>query len=212
MSVTVANTTASLSGKTLLKAEDSQTITGQKTFDVGAAAPFVCVSGSAKVDHLDADKLDGAEGSAYHDAAQLTGTYAALDGSAITSLAASNLSSGNVPAARNTKTLITTPVDLTDGATPALDASLGKVFELIAAGNRTIAVPTNPTAGQAIIIKHKASGADRTLSLNAGAGGFRFGTDITALTATTSGKWDYIGCIYNDDDSKWDVVAYVKGY
>ncbi len=107
------------------------------------------------------------------------------------------------------------PVDvvtLTDGATPALDASLGNVFLLTAAGDRTIAVPTNPTSGQKIVIAHKASGANRTLSLNSGAGGFRFGTDVTALTMTTSGKTDYVGCIYNNADNKWDVVAYVKGY
>lgn len=73
MSVAVANTTASLSGKTLLKAEDNQTITGQKTFDLGASAPFAVVSGAAKVDNLDADKLDGQDGADYHDAAQLTG-------------------------------------------------------------------------------------------------------------------------------------------
>lgn len=101
---------------------------------------------------------------------------------------------------------------LTDGATPALDASLGNTFLLTAAGNRTIAVPTNPTSGQKITIVHKASGGDRTLALNTGAGGFRFGTDITALTATTSGLTDYIGAIYNAADSKWDVVSYVKGF
>lgn len=103
-------------------------------------------------------------------------------------------------------------VALTDGATPALDASLGNVFTLSAAGNRTIAVPTNPTSGQKIVIRHLASGGARTLALNTGAGGFRFGTDITGLTATTSGKYDYIGAIYNSAASFWDVVSYVKGF
>lgn len=103
-------------------------------------------------------------------------------------------------------------VALSDGATPALDASLGNIFTLAAAGNRTIAVPSNPTSGQKIIIRHLASGGARTLALNSGAGGFRFGTDVTALTATESGKYDYIGCVYNSTDSKWDVVAYAKGY
>lgn len=103
-------------------------------------------------------------------------------------------------------------VTLTDGATPALDASLGNTFVLTAAGNRTIAVPSNAVSGQKITIVHIASGADRTLALNTGAGGFRFGTDITALTATTSGKTDYIGAIYNATSSTWDVVAYAKGY
>lgn len=103
-------------------------------------------------------------------------------------------------------------VALTDGATPALDASLGSVFRLDAAGDRTIAVPSNATNGQKIVIQHYASGGARTLALNTGAGGFRYGTDVTALTQTTSGKTDYIGCIYNGTDSKWDVVAYMKGF
>lgn len=103
-------------------------------------------------------------------------------------------------------------VTLTDGATPALDAALGNHFILTAAGDRTIAVPTNAVSGKRIVIEHRASGADRTLALNSGAGGFRFGTDVTALTITTSAKSDYIGCIYNSTSSYWDVVAYVKGY
>lgn len=101
---------------------------------------------------------------------------------------------------------------LTDGATPALDASLGSVFVLTAAGNRTIAVPSNASDGQKITIRHVASGGARTLALNTGAGGFRYGTDITALSQTASGKTDYIGCIYNGTDSRWDVVAYTKGF
>ena len=101
---------------------------------------------------------------------------------------------------------------LADGATPALDASLGNTFTLTAAGNRTIAVPTNAVDGQKIVIVHTASGAARTLALNTGAGGFRFGTDITALTETASGKIDYIGAIYNGTASFWDVVSYSKGY
>lgn len=101
---------------------------------------------------------------------------------------------------------------LADGATPALDASLGNIFTLAAAGDRTIAVPTSATNGQKIVIRHLASGGVRTLALNTGASGFRFGSDITALTATASGKTDYIGAIYSSIDSKWDVVAYAKGY
>jgi hypothetical protein len=105
---------------------------------------------------------------------------------------------------------------LADGTTVPLDASLGNVFRLVAAGNRTISVPTNkPAAGrsQKIVIIHEASGADRTLALTTGsAGAFRFGTDIPSLTATTSGLSDYIGCIYNVDDDRWDVVSVSKGF
>jgi len=115
--------------------------------------------------------------------------------------------------ADGTKTRLgTRVVTLTDGATPALNAALGNVFSLTAAGDRTIAVPTNPRAGQRITIRHTASGANRTLALNTGTGGFRFGTTITGLTITTSGLTDYIDCIYNATANKWDVISYVKGY
>lgn len=116
---------------------------------------------------------------------------------------------GNVPIGVATGAPIVSV--LTDGATPALDASLGTVFTLSAAGDRTIAVPSNATSGQKIIIRHFASGGARTLALNSGAGGFKFGSDISALTQTASGKYDYIGCVYNAAASLWDVVGYVKG-
>jgi hypothetical protein len=100
---------------------------------------------------------------------------------------------------------------LTDGATVDLDASLGKEFTLSAAGNRTILAPTNPSQ-KSIIIRHYASGGARTLTLSLGTLGFRFGSTITALTETASGKYDYIGAIYNATDTVFDVVAYSKGF
>ena len=104
-------------------------------------------------------------------------------------------------------------VALTDAASVSLDASLGNTFRLSAGGNRTIAVPSNPQNGQKIVIAHYASGAARTLSLTTGSSGaFRYGADLTALTETTSGKTDYITCIYNGTDSRWDVIGYAKGY
>ena len=103
-------------------------------------------------------------------------------------------------------------VTLSDVFAPALDASLGNIFYLSSTTNATIAVPTNATSGQKIIIRHLASGAARTLSLNTGSLGFRYGTDITALTSTSSGKMDYIGAIYNAVGSSWDVCAYSRGF
>lgn len=103
-------------------------------------------------------------------------------------------------------------VALTDGATPALDASAGAIFTLAAAGDREIAVPSNPTDGKKIIIVHYASGGARTLTLNTGTGGFAFGTSVTEIGETESGKRDVIGAIYNETLNKWLVVAVVKGY
>jgi hypothetical protein len=102
-------------------------------------------------------------------------------------------------------------VTLTDGATVSLDVTAkAAVYRLAAAGDRTLNITGTPFAGQKVIIQHFASGgAGRTLTLGTM---FRFGTDITALTQTASGKTDYIGAIYNSTDSKWDVVAVTKGF
>jgi acid phosphatase family membrane protein YuiD len=106
------------------------------------------------------------------------------------------------------------PVALSDVSTPALDASLGRIFTLTATGDRTIAVPTNQVDGKVIEILHLASGGARTLALNSGTNGFAFGSDITALTATASGKIDVIQCQYTTLGSlnKWIVVGVVKGF
>lgn len=144
--------------------------------------------------------------------ARFPATLPAVNGSLLTNLNGTAITTGTVATARLSLIVAPTVVTLVDGATPALDASLGSVFILVAVGNRTIAVPTNPVNGQKIVIRHLASGGARTLSLNSGAGGFRFGSDVAALTATASGKIDYVGCIYNSTDSKWDVIAVSKGY
>ena len=64
MAATVLNTTAGLTGKTLMITEGAETITGLKTFDRDPSAPFAVTGSSAKVTNLDADKLDGYEAAA----------------------------------------------------------------------------------------------------------------------------------------------------
>lgn len=104
------------------------------------------------------------------------------------------------------------PVALTDGATVNTDAALSRTFRLTAAGNRTLAAPTNAVDGRMVTWEITASGADRTLALATGTGGFTFGSDIAGLTATVSSKTDYIGAKYNSTAQRWHVIAYVKGY
>lgn len=105
-------------------------------------------------------------------------------------------------------------VALVDGATIAVDASLGNTFYVETANSRTIGVPTNPTDGQKIIIRWKnTSGGSITTSFTTGsAGSFRFGTTVNNVSATPTGKTDYVGAIYNAQDNKWDIIAYSKGY
>jgi hypothetical protein len=107
--------------------------------------------------------------------------------------------------------LILTPQALTDAATIATDASLGNHFRVTLGGNRTLGNPTNPTDGQRIIweIIQDATGS-RTISLDTK---FALGTDITAVTlTTTASKRDFIGAVYNSTADKWYVIAFVRGY
>lgn len=111
------------------------------------------------------------------------------------------------------RTLITYTV-LTDAATILVDASLGNHFTVTLGGNRTLGNPSNPPgAGQdqmiLFAIRQDGTGS-RTLTLDTN---YRFGTDITSITLTTgANKTDYLGVRYNVTDSKWDVIAFVKGY
>lgn len=76
--VSVLNSDSGLTSKTLSLLESDQTFTGLKTFSRGAAAPFACAAGSLLVTNLDADKLDGQEGTYYTNATNLaSGTVAA---------------------------------------------------------------------------------------------------------------------------------------
>lgn len=101
------------------------------------------------------------------------------------------------------------PVTLTDGASVAVDARMGCVFDVTIVGNRTLGNPSNAVSGQTFLFRVKASGADRTLTLDTK---FRFGTDITTLSATTSGKTDFIGAVYHAGDDKFDVIGYDKAH
>jgi len=65
MAAQVTNTDAQLNGKTLVVAENNTEITGQVTYNRGAAAPFAVDAASTMVPNLDADKLDGQEGAYY---------------------------------------------------------------------------------------------------------------------------------------------------
>jgi hypothetical protein len=104
------------------------------------------------------------------------------------------------------------PYQLQDQLNAPLDASLGTYFFMVATGNRSIAVTTNPTAGQRLIISFYASSGVCTLTLPTGVNAWRFSAAIPALTATAAGTVDHIGMVFNPIFSTWDVVAYAKGF
>jgi hypothetical protein len=103
------------------------------------------------------------------------------------------------------------PIALSFASTTNTDASLGNEFTFTATSAFTLANPTNPTGGQMAIwrIKQDATGG-WVISFGTA---FRFGTDIPSVTLTTTPlKTDYMGAVYNETDSKWDVLAFTKGY
>lgn len=112
-------------------------------------------------------------------------------------------------------TVITSGVSVvTDGAGAVINASLGNTFTWTAAADRTAGTTTNAVAGQRMIICFTASGGARTLTLPvATTGDFAFGSDITTIPQTPSGKTTVVGCIYNSVvANRWAVVAVVNGY
>ena len=71
----------------------------------------------------------------------------------------------------------------------------------------TFAIPSGtPTDGQNLSIRIEDNGTGRALTWTTSAGGYRvIGT--TLPTTTTATKTIYVGCVYNSNDSFWDVVA-----
>lgn len=61
----------------------------------------------------------------------------------------------------------------------------------------------SPVDGQKLIIRIKDNGSAQTISWNA----IWRPIGVTLPTVTVAGKITYIGCIYNNADTKWDVVA-----
>ena len=104
------------------------------------------------------------------------------------------------------KALTPTVSTLTDsaGGTIAVNAALAQVFELslgTAAGNRTLASPSNAVEGQSLIYRVKQnSGNTGTIVFNAI---YRFGQSGTPTLGTQS-TWNYIAFRYNSTDTKWD--------
>ena len=71
----------------------------------------------------------------------------------------------------------------------------------------TINAPSGtPRSGQKLILRIKDNGASQSLVWSTSSGGYRI-IGVNLPTVTSPGKVSYIGCIYNSDDTYWDVVA-----
>lgn len=105
-------------------------------------------------------------------------------------------------------------VSLTDATSVEVDSSLGSSFRLAsAAGNRTIAAPTNAVDGKKITIWLCSDGTPRTFTLATGSGAYIGSTDLSlTLSATEASKCDALAFEYIASASRWRFVAITKGF
>lgn len=97
------------------------------------------------------------------------------------------------------KRVITT----TDDSTAVIDVALTDVYQLTAiANNTTFSFTGTPTDGQNFIIRYKDAGVSKSLTWT----GFT-AIGVTLPTATTAGKWGYVGVTYNSDASAYHATA-----
>ena len=90
--------------------------------------------------------------------------------------------------------------------TPNIDS-----YEMFALFGLTATLTINPPIGtpannQNIIFRLKDNGTIRTLSWNA----IYRAIGVTIPTATVANKTFYIGCKYNEQDIKWDVISVTR--
>ena len=95
---------------------------------------------------------------------------------------------------------------LTTTSTITIDSSLYDQYIITSLSEAlyiSTAASANQSNGRKMIIRIKDNGTSRFLTYS---GNFR-GIGLTLPTATTASKTMYIGCIWNTNDSYWDVIA-----
>ena len=100
-------------------------------------------------------------------------------------------------------------VALSDGATVAVDASLGNVFTWTIAGSRTLSFPTNLKAGQEIFIIITTSGASRTITYDSG---WYKPTGISVQPNALTGKIAVLRARANADATRLYIVHFYDDY
>ena len=99
-----------------------------------------------------------------------------------------------------------TPGTVTSASTitPTITTAQYNVTAL--ATSATFAAPSAGVDGQKLTIRIKDNGTAQTLTWTTTSGGYRI-IGTTLPTTTTASKVIYVGCVYNSQDTFWDVVA-----
>ena len=146
---------------------------------------------------------------------QLTGMYGNANVATYLPTYSGNLSPGNISSVTGTITGVVIPKanTVTDGTSISINTDLADLFiqtNTQTAGTLTINAPSGtPVNGQKFMIR-LSSTAIQTFSWNAIYAG---STDLPLPgTSSGSGKYDYLGFIYNSTATKWQLLAKTFGF
>jgi hypothetical protein len=118
-----------------------------------------------------------------------------------------NISSANltVTGSISNSSIITRVVSTASGSSLTPNGDTTDQYEVTAlAVGATINAPSGtPTAGQRLIIRIDDNGSAQSLSWNA----IYRAVGTTLPSTTVAGKTLYVGCVYNINKTKWDVIA-----
>ena len=195
---TVGATTASTGAFTTLSASSTVSGTGFSTYlasppaiggTTAAAGSFTTLSASSTV--------SGTGFSTYLASPPAIGGTTAAAGT-FTTLAATTIQYATL------QPIIATT---TTGTTITPDGTKAQYNVTALASATTIAAPSGtPTDGQKLIIRFKDNGTARGLTWTVTSGAYR-AIGVTLPTTTVLSKVLYVGCIYNAQDTFWDVIA-----
>jgi hypothetical protein len=142
-----------------------------------------------------------------------TQNTSAFDAAGAATAAQNAAEAASVPKAGGTMTGWLTPavVTLAFGASIAVDASKGNVFDLtLTASTGTLANPSTPTNGQHILV-FVTQGAGGNFMLSYGSD-YNFGSSGQPTLSTSAGDVDVLGFIYWSALSQWVCVGSAMGF
>ena len=149
--------------------------------------------------------IGGGAGAAPSTTTTGTGVLTALGNNANAAL---GFITGSGTATLSNKRIDPRNVVATSASSVTPDVSAGDIYAFTAlAATLTINAPIGtPTDGDKLMFRILDNGTSQTLSWNA----TYTAIGVTLPTSTTANKTTYVGCIYNANNTRWDVIAVTK--